>query len=463
MPGQTIGQINGTDPATALYHPRIPAYVEYDTRSERLGVAGSFQAQLTSRTTLTLDALYSRFNGERFETQLQAIGLSRPGIGKPQAIIRDGVVDGDNNLVYAEIDNVDLRTQSSHNVLDTEFTQVTAGFVHEFSDRFRINGLLGRSRSLYEDPIATTVTFERADSQGFIYDFRTRMPRFDLGFDATDPAAWTTVQGQSEVRLTPERVRNSFETGRLNAEYEVTGNLTLKGGIDWKRFEYDSIAFQRPSTSAIPMLNAADIAALSRTFNFSADVPQGSSTSWLAPDLQAYAERFGIYSDEGLWALRVNTGSQNAVQETGMGAFVQADFYIDNWVVPLRGDVGLRYVNTEQVSSGNALAGAAIEWVTYERSYDNWLPSLNLAADLTDTFVARFGMAQTIARPGLGSLSPEAACPFRAPTGTSPPATRIWIRPSRSMWTCRWNGIPSRAPSWPWGYSTRTSAPSSRR
>lgn len=406
VPGLTIGQINGTDPATAMYHPRIPAYVEYDTRSERLGVAGSFQAQLNSRTTLTLDALYSRFNGERFETQLQAIGLSRPGVGKPQSIIRDGVVDGDNNLVYAEIDNVDLRTQSSHNVLDTEFTQVTASFVHEFSDRFRINGLLGRSRSLYEDPIATTVTFERADSQGFIYDFRTRMPRFDLGFDATDPAAWTTVQGQSEVRLTPERVRNSFETGRLNGEYEVTGNLTLKGGIDWKRFEYDSIAFQRPSTSAIPMLNPADIAALSRTFNFSADVPQGSSTSWLAPDLQAYADRFNIYSDEGLWALRVNTGAQNAVQETGLGAFVQADFHIDNWVVPLRGDVGLRYVNTEQVSSGNALAGAAIEWVTYERSYDNWLPSLNLAAELTDTFVARFGMAQTIARPGLGSLSP---------------------------------------------------------
>lgn len=401
VPGLSIGDINSRN----FYHPRIPAYVEYDTRSERLGVAGSFQAQLDTRTTLTVDALYSRFQGERFETQLQAIGLSRPGVGKPQAIIRDGVMDG-NNLVYAEIDNVDFRTQSSHNVLDTEFTQVTAGFTHEFSDRFRINGLLGRSRSVYEDPIATIVTFERSDSQGFIYDFRSRMPRFDLGFDATSPAAWATVQGQSEVRLTPERVRNTFETGRLNGEYEVSSNLTLKGGVDWKRFSFDAIAYQRPSTYVIPSLTTADIDALSRTFNFSADVPQGSSTAWLTPDLRAYADRFNIYSGEGDWALRVNSGSQNSVQETGIGAFLQADFYIDNWIVPLRGDVGLRYINTEQVSSGNALAGSTIEWITYERSYDNWLPSLNLAADLTDTVVARFGVAQTIARPGLGSLSP---------------------------------------------------------
>ena len=406
VPGLTIGDINSTDPATAMYHPRIPSYVEYDTRSERLGIAGSFQAQLTSRTTLTLDMLYSRFEGERFESQMQALGLSRPGVGKPQAIIRDGVVDENNNLVYAEIDNVDLRTQSSHNQLNTEFSQVTAGFAHDVSDRFRINGLIGSARSIYEDPIAAIVTFERADSQDFVYDFRTRMPRIDVGFDATDPAAWTTVQGQSEVRLTPERVRNTFDTARLDGEYEVNSGLTLKAGLDWKRFNYDSIGYERDSTYVIPLLTTADIAALSRTFNFTADVPQGSTTSWLAPDLQAYNDRFDIFSGEGDWALLVDTGDEQSVQETGMGAFVQADFHIDNWIVPLRGDVGVRYVNTEQVSSGNALAGPTIEWVTYERSYDNWLPSLNLAADLTDTLVARFGVAETIARPGLGSLSP---------------------------------------------------------
>jgi TonB-dependent receptor len=41
-----------------------------------------------------------------------------------------------------------------------------------------------------------------------------------------------------------------------------------------------------------------------------------------------------------------------------------------------------------------------------ERSYNNWLPSLNLAAEVTDDVIVRFGAAKVITRPGLGSLSP---------------------------------------------------------
>jgi iron complex outermembrane receptor protein len=44
--------------------------------------------------------------------------------------------------------------------------------------------------------------------------------------------------------------------------------------------------------------------------------------------------------------------------------------------------------------------------VEVKRDYDLTLPSFNLAADLTDTFVARVSAAKTIARPGIGSLSP---------------------------------------------------------
>ncbi|MGH1559142.1 hypothetical protein ACRAWD_18570 [Caulobacter segnis] len=46
-----------------------------------------------------------------------------------------------------------------------------------------------------------------------------------------------------------------------------------------------------------------------------------------------------------------------------------------------------------------AVAGA-IQRVEVERAYDLTLPSFNIAADLTDTFVARFSAAKTIARPG---------------------------------------------------------------
>lgn len=409
QPGQLNYVVTGYDNAeSGIYAPRIPSYASYDTSSERLGLALSAQFRPVDSTLITLEGLYSDFKGRRLESQLQALGLSRPGAGKPQSIIREGILDG-NNLVQARIDNVDLRTQSSDNALNTEFRQVTGTIEHDFSDRARIKLTAGRSESTYEDPIATTVTFERIDSDNFVYDFRERMMQMNLNFDATDPNAWAAVPGTSEVRLTPERVENAFTTYKAAGEYDFSENLTFKVGVDYKRFDYSSEAWRRASTSNVPAIaGGAGIAALSRQFTFNAglDLDDSSLQRWLAPDLAKYIAEYDIYSGEGIWALQPNPGSRAEVKEETTGAYVQADFRFTAFGLPFRGDAGVRYFNTEQASSGNAIVAGAVNFVTVENSYDMWLPSANLSVDLTDTLVGRISAAQTIARPGLGSLSP---------------------------------------------------------
>ena len=418
VPGLTIAQINqnltnSSDPETALYHPRIPSYASYDTSSKRLGISGGLQFRPVDSTTFSIDALYSKFEGVRLEAQLQALGLSRPTVGKPQSIIRTGVVEG-NNLVQAEIDNVDLRTQSSHNELNTTFTQFTAGVKHDFSDRFRVEATGGHSTSLYEDPIATIVTFDRSNSQDFIYDFRPRMMQMNLGFDATDPSAWAMTPNpgtnfSSEVRLTPERVENSFSTFKVGGEFEADDHVTLKFGVDWKKFEFDASAQQRPNTSITPNIaSGAAIAALSRTFDFGEglDLDPTSVSRWLAPDLGKFIAAYDIYSGTGMWALQENTGAESRVTEENIGVFLQADFRGTAFGLPFRGDAGLRWFETTQLSGGNALVGSTVNFVTVENTYDMVLPAANLAVDVTDDIVIRASAAQTIARPGLGSLSP---------------------------------------------------------
>jgi iron complex outermembrane receptor protein len=413
VPNLTIAQINQTltassDPEIAMYHPRIPSYASYDTSSKRLGVSASLQFRPVDSTLFTLEGLYSNFEGLRLESQLQALGLSRPGAGKPQAIISTGVLEG-NNLVQAEIDNVDLRTQSSRNELDTEFQQLTANLSHEFSDRMRVNFMAGRSESLYEDPVATIITFERINSQDFVYDFRPRMMGMNLNFDAASPDAWSMVPGSSEVRLNPERVDNTYTNFKLSGEYDINDGLTLKLGADKKKFEYDSSAKERASTLDVPAIAAgADIASLSRTFNFDAglDLPTGSLSRWLAPDLNAFADHYDIYSNTGMWALENNPGSEARVTEETTGAFVQADFRFEAFGLQFRGDAGVRYFKTDLSSGGNANVGATTQFVVVENDYNMWLPSANLSVDLTDTLVARLSAAKTIARPGLGTLSP---------------------------------------------------------
>ncbi|MGA0543989.1 TonB-dependent receptor [Brevundimonas sp. VNH65] len=412
--GNQPGQLNyvvtgyGEDAERGIYAPRIPSYASYDTSSERTGLAASVQFRPTDSTLFTVEGLYSNFKGVRLESQLQALGLSRPGAGKPQSIIRTGTLDG-NNLVQAVIDNVDLRTQSSHNELNTEFKQVTAVVEHEFSDRFRVKATLGRSESAYEDPIATTLTFERIDSDNFSYDFRPRMMEMNLGFDATDPNAWAAVPGSSELRLTPEYVDNAFTTYKVATEFDLNERLTLKFGMDYKRFDYETGARQRTSTSNVPAIAAgADIAAMTRLFKFDAGLglPNSALSTWLAPDLQKYIDKYDIYSGTGIWALRENVGSTARVKEETSGAYVQLDFSFDAFGLPWRGDAGYRYFNTDLTSGGNAVVGGGFQFVTVQNSYDMWLPAANLSVDLREDLVARISAAETIARPGIGSLSP---------------------------------------------------------
>ena len=67
--------------------------------------------------------------------------------------------------------------------------------------------------------------------------------------------------------------------------------------------------------------------------------------------------------------------------------------------VPLRGNVGVQFVRTDQSSTalqtnGDTLVGR----ITDGAKYNNVLPSLNLVAHLTDRQYLRFGLAKTMAR-----------------------------------------------------------------
>ncbi len=410
VPGYTIAQINSAN----LFAPRIPAYVSYDIESKRLGVAGSLQYKPTSDTQVTLDALYAYLAGTRKEAQLQAIGLSRANTGKPQTIIRDGVVEN-GNLVYARMDNVDLRTQSAYDELNTEFKQFTLSATHDFNERLRIGGLAGYSDSTFTQPVSTIVTFDRANSQNYVYDFRKgRAPQILLGFDPADPTSWASTNGTSEVRIRPQFVENQFSTAKVYGEWDLNDDLRLKAGVDWRKFEYDSYGQYRTSETVVQTLTPAQLASVSKVFSGfgrNMDLPTGNFTSWLVPDIDKYAALLNIYSNSGIYALTDTNnssarGQYGAVEEQDTGAYVQAEFKFNAFGLPFRGDAGVRRVHTQQESAGYAAVSGAIQRVEVKRDYDVTLPSFNLAADVSDTIVARVSAAQTIARPGIGSLSP---------------------------------------------------------
>ena len=94
------------------------------------------------------------------------------------------------------------------------------------------------------------------------------------------------------------------------------------------------------------------------------------------------------------------------IEEKTDALYLQANFETD----VLRGNIGLRYVDTEVNSLGNSLTtdidgNDIVEQVVSSGSYDFLLPRINLVADITDDVVLRAGFAQDIRRPDFNDLS----------------------------------------------------------
>ncbi|WP_199857898.1 TonB-dependent receptor [Erythrobacter sp. EC-HK427] len=95
-----------------------------------------------------------------------------------------------------------------------------------------------------------------------------------------------------------------------------------------------------------------------------------------------------------------NTGFFDIEEET-VAFYTQANFEFG----PVRGNLGLRYIGTSVASTGNAVSGTTVTQVTSTGNYDEWLPRLNLTAEVTEDIVLRASYTEDINRPDFNQLS----------------------------------------------------------
>jgi iron complex outermembrane receptor protein len=398
-----------------VFHPRLPRYGVIEHHQERLGATLALQWRPGDDTLVNLDVLHAKFDANRGENFLQGQSFSRAGVGKPQTVVREGVVDGRGNLVYGVFDGVDLRSESRYDELVTRFNQYTLELEHEFSEDLRLNAAWGSSTSRFRNPIQTTITIDRANSNGYSWDYRgnDRLPVMNYGFDPADPASWSWLntapnsQG-SEIRLRPQTADNDFETLRFDLTWDLSQAWSLRGGVNWKDYGFVTTELRRRSESNVPGLPAGSaLDSLTRPISLN-DIGGVGPSTWLIPDVDAFAGLFDIYCNCGIFELSTDParGNNGSVGEESLGGYLQADYAGELMGRNVYASLGVRHVRTDQTSTGIGLVGGTPTLITVDREYSDTLPSLNLSWELSDSLILRAGAAKVMSRPGLGNLSP---------------------------------------------------------
>ena len=415
--GGTYVPSTACDRAATAFHPRIPRYGEVAHDRERLGLTGSVQYSPSDATKLSIDALFSKYDASREEQWGEVLLRSN----ERSINVVNPVYDAKNNMISATLNDAWVRTEHYLRESQTKFYQVGGTWDQDVTDNLRFTALGGVSKSNADIPVETTIIFDDRDAQGYSYDYTNMArPKLTFGTSVMDPANFQLA----EIRDRPSNVTNRFKTAQLRTEWDVNENITLKAGAVWRRFNFDAEAYTRDtavcgnggtsrvtSTAGTITCSASSLfgptavygfavtPALSQSFSLgNAGQPAGNTNGWIVPNLDAATAFTGLYSRTPA----NDAGNIRGVQETTKGAYLQADAKGDVLGIEYALNAGVRYAKTDQSSYGLVSGVTA----TVTRSYDDWLPSANLALYPTESTIVRVAVADVMTRPTLGSLTP---------------------------------------------------------
>ncbi|WP_244904568.1 TonB-dependent receptor [Cellvibrio mixtus] len=225
--------ITATHEVNTAFKPRIPRYDSYKHEMERLGSSLSLQFRPTDTTEISVDNLWAKFDASRQEIFMQA--SLNPGANVTSGNVLDYSIDG-NSLVYADLDGIRLLSENRYDEATTDFAQTTVTLKQELGESFRVNAMIGKTKSDYDNPIQNTLLMQ-ANNQRFTYDYRDYdNPVLTFGDSAYNKSSWTATA----VRQRPQSTLNESEAAKVNFEFDLVEGLKLKFGVDYKDFTFST-------------------------------------------------------------------------------------------------------------------------------------------------------------------------------------------------------------------------------
>ena len=413
---------NGDGTPDTNFAPGDIRFQTLDEDRDRSGFLGSMRMRPNDTTELYLTAFRATFDLDRDRSWFSSAGSGgtdpagymNPTISPAGSILAGGFTS---------------QIQGNGEALTNESTtwSVVAGG-SRVAGPWDLSGSVSIGEALQED----RQDFARIRHNGVMFhrDFSGGIPRNNVtdGFDLTNPASYDSGSGLIGFSNAIDH-DNEEVAVRVDVSYDLDGEFldSIRGGF--RRTDQEATRFQLRagnnhggSVWIVPTLGGLRGTVDANLYRV---VPLSDVYGGRVSNVPAYlaAHPGGLGGTDAL--LRFVNGNFNPADttrnnqgrfvvqpdgnfgtaETITAGYLRADFGGDGW----SGNVGVRYVRTEQDSAFNVISSPGgvrtVQDQSFGRSYDDVLPSANLRFDVSETMVLRLGASQTMSRPTSGALN----------------------------------------------------------
>jgi len=391
-----VGQVRRD--ANGVFYPADNPRQGVVSRSfERTSVAGSLQFEPTDRFQLTLDGFYTDtsdsgiFRGSETPIASWSGATFEGATGTRDSFATSATYSGVVPILRTDTEGSEAEIFALGGNLEWQATD-NLGFVLDYGystlDRNDIDyesyAGTGRARSGPQDRMVFTFA---PDGQ---YSIDTQLDYTNpANVLLTDPGGW----GQVGFIKQPQ-INDELHQLRAETYWQFDGGFIDRITMGWlytdRSKDFDSNeSFLRPTAAFGNGLRVPTNAIVGTT-----------NTKNLGFDMLAYNP--ASFLTDGTYLVEKATfDTQWVVEEQIHNFYIQADIDGDLGSVPVRGNIGLRYADTEQGSTGTIAGGVN----SVSTSYDNWLPSMNLSFEIMpDTFI-RIAAAKTVTRARLDQMT----------------------------------------------------------
>lgn len=400
-----------------LYTPtRTRPTIETEDRKRISGMV-SAQWRPTAELETTLDVLATRL-----DVAYDEFGMDIYPDDPNTSIVPGSVKTSGNTVTGATINNV--RFMASREYSLNRHDLLTIGLKQTWNhDRFHVTANLNWSsaHSFHPSNAEGTVRSRAVLFAPLTYDGSAGYkvtPTLTTPANLTNPANYSLYT----FNIAPKNSKDWDKFARLDGAYDLDGffrKVAVGAEYHWRKRDYWRRDYLVNPAANTPLTSLGTGAYQQLPYDdFLKNVGGNSPRTWLVPVTAGY---YNALFNDTIANAPLTAGDRAAsfkTTEKTASAYARLDYGTMLGGVELLGNIGLRYVHTDQLATGFLRSGNTVSPAAFPKTFNDWLPSFNLKAELTKTLIARFAASRVLTRPNVTDSAPRITVSTDAPTAS---------------------------------------------